>query len=173
MRSTIEQARAVVHGLPPFVTITALFVDAEADYVRSVCNALPIGMLQFHGSEDEAFCRAFARPWMKALRVADDSDVSAMMNEYKDATAILLDTYRPGTPGGTGESFDWQRAPAATEIPLVLAGGLHAGNVGDAIRAVKPYAVDVSGGVESAVGIKDPQRIIDFVAAVRTADENG
>lgn len=167
---SIAAAQALVQGLPPLVTLVGLFVDAEADYVHQACQRLPLGLLQFHGSETQAYCGAFAVPWMKALRVAADSDIEAMIALYPEADAILLDTYRAGRAGGTGECFDWGKIPPQIQQPWVLAGGLQAGNVGTAIAAARPFAVDVSGGVEAAPGIKDPRKITEFVAAVSAAD---
>jgi len=167
---TVSQAEAVVAGLPPMVTLVGLFVNASAEQVRDACSRLPLGLLQFHGDEPASFCSEFGLPWMKALRITGDSSVSEMMQAYTGASAILLDTWRAGVPGGTGESFDWQLVPTNLTPALVLAGGLNAENVGRAIQQVRPFAVDVSGGVEASAGIKDVQKISEFVTAVRTAD---
>ncbi len=167
---SVSQAETIVAGLPPMVTLAGLFVNASAQQVRDACSRLPLGLLQFHGDETADFCSGFGLPWMKALRVAGDAPVSDMMQTYTAASAILLDTWRAGVPGGTGESFNWLLVPADSAQPLVLAGGLHAGNVGRAIALVRPYAVDVSGGVEASPGIKDVQKISEFVTAVRAAD---
>jgi len=167
---SVSQAEQVVAGLPPFVTLVGLFVDAEPDEVREACERLPLGLLQFHGDETNEYCAQFGVPWIKALRVGGGTEVDAAAAEYPGASGILLDTWRAGTPGGTGESFDWALVPAALPRPLVLAGGLRADNVGAAISAVHPYAVDVSGGVEASPGIKDAGKIREFVAAVEAAD---
>ncbi len=167
---TVSQAEAVVAGLPPMVTLVGLFVNASAEQVRDACSRLPLGLLQFHGDEPASFCSEFGLPWMKALRITGDSSVSEMMQAYTGASAILLDTWRAGVPGGTGESFDWQLVPTNLTPALVLAGGLNAENVGRAIQQVRPFAVDVSGGVEASAGIKDVLKISEFVTAVRTAD---
>ena len=169
---TAEAAAELVYGLPAMVTTVALFVDAGAAEVDKVCATLSPALLQFHGDESPEFCTSFGRPWMKALRVGDAGDLGEQFERYKQANAILLDTYRPGQPGGTGETFDWNLVPDSSERPIVLAGGLNSGNVGAAIGAVRPFAVDVSGGVESAPGEKDAGKIADFLAAVRTADGN-
>ncbi len=166
----LDQAESIVSGLPPLVTLVGLFVDAAPETVAEVCQRLPLGLLQFHGAEGEDYCAQFDLPWMKALRVAEHTDVAAAMAAYPGASAILLDTYRAGQPGGTGESFDWSQVPAQRNCPLLLAGGLDADNVTAAISTVRPFAVDVSGGVEASPGIKDAARIGEFVAAVRAAD---
>jgi phosphoribosylanthranilate isomerase len=163
---SLADAEAVTRGLPPFITLVGLFVDAEAGLVDEACQRLPLGLLQFHGEETDDFCRSFCRPWMKALRIAEDSDVPAMIDEHPGATAILLDTWRVDQPGGTGDSFNWQQVPVNPTRPLVLAGGLNAGNVGRAISMTRPFAVDVSGGVEESPGIKSREKIEQFVAAV-------
>jgi phosphoribosylanthranilate isomerase len=167
---TVGQAEAIVAGLPPMVTLVGLFVNASATQVDEACSRLPLGLLQFHGDEPAEFCGSFGLPWMKALRIAEDSSVPEMMQAYTSASAILLDTWRAGVPGGTGESFNWQLVPSDTSQALVLAGGLNAENVASAIRQVQPFAVDVSGGVEASAGIKDVQKISEFIEAVRTAD---
>jgi phosphoribosylanthranilate isomerase len=166
-----EQARAILAGLPAMVTAVALFVNAERRDVIDLCSALPLGLLQFHGDEEAAYCASFGRPWMKAIRVGDNTDIRAEVSRYPRASAILLDTFVAGVPGGTGEVFDWSRIPRDLGIPLILAGGLSADNVGTAIATAAPFAVDVSGGVESEPGVKSRQLIEDFVSAVRTADE--
>jgi phosphoribosylanthranilate isomerase len=167
---TPEQAAAVARAAGPLVTVVALFVDAPVALVNEVLAAAPVGLLQFHGSETPAECARFERPFLKALRMAPGLAVEEAAAAYGAASGILLDSYRPGVPGGTGESFDWGRIPAALCSRLVLAGGLRPDNVGEAISRVNPAAVDVSGGVENAPGIKDAGRIAAFVAAVREAD---
>jgi phosphoribosylanthranilate isomerase len=147
-----------------------LFVDAPAERIAAILEQVPLQMLQFHGDEPEADCARWNRPWLKALRMRDDLDVATLAASYGTAGALLLDSYRPGVPGGTGETFDWQRIPPALPRPLVLAGGLTPENVGEAIRIVRPQAVDVSGGVERAKGVKDAEAMQAFVDAVRNAD---
>lgn len=166
------QAAAVARAAGPLVTVVALFVDAPEALVREVLAAVPVGLLQFHGSESPAECARFERPFLKALRMAPDLAVEEAAAAYGAASGILLDSYRPGVPGGTGETFAWDRIPAALRPRLVLAGGLRPDNVGEAIACVGPAAVDVSGGVEAAPGVKDAARITAFVAAVREADSN-
>lgn len=167
----IEAARAICAALPPFVTTVGLFVDAGPAEVQAVLHRVPLDTLQFHGAEAPEYCGQFGRPFVKALRMQDSTDVVAMHAQYGAARALLLDTYRAGVPGGTGEIFDWQRIPRELAGHIVLAGGLNPANVGAAVEAVRPYAVDVSGGVESAPGIKDAQRIRDFIAAVSRSDQ--
>lgn len=164
------QAAAICAALPPFVSTIGLFVDASADEINAVLNEVPLSALQFHGDETPDFCARFARPYLKALRMRADLDLFAAIEQFAGASALLLDTYRAGVVGGTGEVFDWQRVPRALASRIVLAGGLNPDNVEQAVAQVRPYAVDVSGGVESAPGIKDVARINSFVAAVRRAD---
>ena len=166
---TPEQAAAIVEVLPPFVTAVGLFVDAQADTIRDVLGVVPLGMLQFHGEETPEQCLQHHRPWMKALRVREAQSLAADVDRYSGADAILLDSYKPGVPGGTGEVFNWSLA-AQLDTPIVLAGGLSPDNVGDAITRLSPAAVDVSGGVESAPGVKDPALIQKFCEAVRAAN---
>ena len=164
---TIQQARAIIAALPPFVTTVGLFVNASRCELNEILDAVPLDLLQFHGDESPSDCEGFHRPFIKALRVKPGDDIAAAVACYGKASGILLDTYVPGVPGGTGEAFDWSLVPAGLSRPVILAGGLTAGNVGAAIAQVRPYAVDVSGGVESSRGVKDPERIRAFVAAVR------
>lgn len=166
----VAQARDIVAALPPFVTVVALFVDATEAEIHGVLQQVSIDWLQFHGEEPAGFCASFRRPWMKALRMAPGLDVAASAARYREARALLLDSYRFGVPGGTGSRFDWSRVPASLPRPLVLAGGLDVDSVGDAVRRLRPAAVDVSGGVEARKGVKDPARIQQFIAAVRAAD---
>lgn len=168
---TLEQAAEIAAVVPPFVTIVSLFVNADADTVADVVSRVPVGLIQFHGDEKAAFCASFKRPWIKALRVRDDTDLAAASLAYADGCGVLLDAWQDGVPGGTGKTFDWRLAEQGLSLPVVLAGGLRPDNVGDAIARVRPWAVDVSGGVESAPGIKDAEKINRFVAAVRAADQ--
>lgn len=163
----IARARDIVAAVPPFVAVVGLFVDAPPEDVRTVLDAVRIDVLQFHGEEPAAVCKEFHRPWIKALRMRPDTDVARAVAAYDEAGAVLLDTFREGTPGGTGETFDWAQVPGNMKTPLVLAGGLDANNVATAIRQVRPYAVDVSGGIESARGIKDHGKMAAFMREVR------
>ncbi len=165
-----QTASAICAALPAYVTAVGLFVDAEASVVNDVLDTVPLDLLQFHGAESPEYCSQFLRPYCKALRMRDDLDVIAVAQQFKAARSLLLDTYRAGVAGGTGETFAWQRVPQSLCNKIILAGGLSPENVGDAIAQVRPYAVDVSGGVESAPGIKDAKKIEAFIAAVRRAD---
>lgn len=166
---TIAQARAIALVAGPFTVVTGLFVNADPEFVDAVLKQVPLQLLQFHGDEDLAYCESFARPYMKAIRMRPELDVATAIAEYPSASGILLDAYRPGVPGGTGETFDWARVPRQSVKPLVLAGGLTATNVADAIRATQVYGVDVSGGVESAPGKKDHDKITSFINNARRA----
>jgi phosphoribosylanthranilate isomerase len=165
-----ETAEKICATLPAFVTTVGLFVDAEPNVVRTILDTVPLDLLQFHGAEKPEYCGQFAHPYIKALRMREDIDVVAATQQFTRARAILLDTYRTGMAGGTGETFDWQRVPNSLRKKIVLAGGLTPDNVDDAIAQIHPYAVDVSGGVESAPGRKDAKKIEAFIAAVRRAD---
>ena len=166
-----DVAAEIAQAVPPFVTVVALFVDELAAEIERTVSRVPVDMIQFHGDEPATFCRQFYRPWIKALRVRPGVDITAACDEYRGARGLLLDSWRAGIPGGTGESFDWRLAPAQRNLPIVLAGGLHPGNVADAVRQVRPAAVDVSSGVETSPGIKDADQIRQFIAAVRAADQ--
>lgn len=168
---TPEQAAAIARAVGPFVTTVGLFVDAGRAEVEAVLAQVPLQLLQFHGNESAAFCASFQRPFIKALRMADGVDVAAVEAEFAAAGALglLLDSYSPAAPGGTGETFGWERIPVERRLPLILAGGLSPDNVAAAVRYVRPYAVDVSSGVEIAPGRKDSAKIAAFVQAVRGA----
>nr|WP_064494851.1 phosphoribosylanthranilate isomerase [Pseudomonas chengduensis] len=169
----VEQAAAIVQALPPFVTSVGLFVDMPRDQLQQLLQRLPLDLLQFHGDESPADCEGYGRPYIKALRVRPGEDVAAAMAPYSGARGILLDTFVEGVPGGTGASFDWSLVPENAAKTIILAGGLDADNVAAAIRQVRPYAVDVSGGVEASKGIKDAGKIRAFVQAVRDARCDG
>ena len=164
---TAVQAADIIAALPPFVTTVGLFVDAEPDYVREVLGQVPLDVLQFHGDESDTYCRQFGRPFLKAVRVQWADQLADVASRWPGASGILLDSYKPGVPGGTGEVFDWTLVPLKREWNLVLAGGLTAGNVHQAIREMRPWAVDVSGGVEASKGIKDVAKINAFVQEVK------
>lgn len=164
---TVEQAQLIVRHVPPFVTVTALFVNPTVAEVQAVLTQIPaISLLQFHGDESAVFCRQFGRAYIKAIPMRDDVDLAQQASIYDDALGLLVDTYKPGIPGGSGESFDWHRLPQSLSKPLILAGGLTPDNVAEAIKQVAPYAVDVSGGVEASKGIKDNAKMLDFMKAV-------
>lgn len=162
----IPQAQAVARALPPFVTIVGLFVDAAPEEIRKVLTAVPLDLLQFHGNEAPQACRAYGLPYLKVIHMAEDTDMVSGARPYDDAAGILVDTYVQGVPGGTGRSFDWSRLPAALTCPLILAGGLNPDNVAAAVAQVRPWAVDVSGGVETAPGIKDAAKVAAFIREV-------
>ncbi len=164
------QAACVVAALPPFVAAVALFVDAPAERIRRVLDSVRIDLIQFHGDEPPEVCRGFGRSYIKAIRMRPGIDLVAEARRYHEASALLLDTYVKGVPGGTGATFDWRSLPPDLACPVMLAGGLKPGNVAEAIRAVRPYGVDVSGGVEASGGIKDEEKLKAFFAAVATAD---
>ena len=166
---SVDQARAIVEALPPFVSTVGLFVNAGRAEVDAVLDEVALDVLQFHGDETPQECEGFRRPYFKALRVRAEDDLLAAASCYRSAQAILLDAYVPGIPGGTGERFDWSLVPAGLPKPLILAGGLGPHNVGKAIAQVRPYAVDVSGGVEARKGIKDAGKVREFIRQVRFA----
>lgn len=181
-RVEFEQARAIAAALPPFVTIVGLFVDPQPAAVRAALDAVALDVLQFHGDEPQPLCASFGRPYVKAVPVRPEVDLLQYASGYRDASGILFDAFEPGgMPGGTGRSFDWNmlatRLPGGLARPLVLSGGLTPRNVGAAIRALRPWAVDVSSGVEESGddgrprrGIKDPAKIAAFIRGVRDAD---
>jgi phosphoribosylanthranilate isomerase len=166
---SIPQAREIARNLGAFTVITGLFVDADPEFVQSVLVQVPLNLLQFHGSESRDYCESFQRPYMKAIRMKPELDVQAAIADYPTASAILLDAYRPGVPGGTGETFDWGRVPQSASRPLVLAGGSTPKNIADAVVATRAYGVDVSGGVESAPGLKDHEKIKSFIINAQLA----
>ncbi|WP_437881264.1 phosphoribosylanthranilate isomerase [Pseudomonas sp. LRF_L74] len=166
---SLEQARAIVRALPPFVTSVGLFVNAGREAVAQTLAQVPLDLLQFHGDETAADCEGHGRPYIKALRVRSQDEVIEQIAAYPNASGVLLDTYVEGLPGGTGAAFDWSLVPENPGLPVILAGGLTPANVREAIERVRPYAVDVSGGVEIAKGIKDAGRIRAFIDQVRAA----
>lgn len=169
---TPEVAARIIADLPAFVTTTALFVDASPEYVEQVVATTGIDLLQFHGNESADFCAGFGRPYIKALRMKPGLDIVAVMQGYAGARGILLDAYRAGVPGGTGEAFDWARIPVSVRPQIILAGGLNPDNIRSAIAQVNPFAVDVSGGVEAAKGIKDHNKLKQFIEEVARADKS-
>ena len=163
-------ARRVVDALPPFVTPVALFVDARPDDVKRVIAEVRPQLLQFHGDESPEFCESFDMPYIKAVKVRPGVDLLQYARDYRTAKGLLLDAFVAGSHGGTGSTFDWALIPQKFPLPLILAGGLHQDNVADAIRRVRPWAVDVSSGVEATKGIKDAARIAAFIRGARNAD---
>lgn len=159
-----DMARRISEALPPFINRIGVFVNVDRDVVERIARYCGLTALQFHGSEDAHYCRSFALPVVKAIRVRSASDLMGLENF--PAAAVLLDAYHPNMAGGTGQAFDWSLAEKGVGKPVVLAGGLHAGNVAEAVRRVHPYAVDVSSGVETN-GAKDRKKIRAFIEAVR------
>ncbi len=166
----IQQACAVGDILPPFITPVGLFVNATGDEVQGVLDRVNLGLLQFHGDESPEFCVRFGQPYIKAIRMREGVDLQIEADRYAQARGLLLDAYHPALPGGTGESFEWARVPGNLPTSVILAGGLNADNVSEAIRIVQPCAVDVSGGVEAEKGVKDWSKMANFVASVRVSD---
>ena len=166
----IEQAAKIAAALPPFVTTVGLFVNADEQTIADVASRVRIDLIQFHGNECKDYCGLHQRPYIKAVRMSDDVDLDKQLNDYSQARGLLLDTYKAGVPGGTGEQFNWDRVPAHLADKIILAGGLTPENVKDAVAQVHPYAVDVSGGVESAPGKKDTEKMARFIEAVRSQE---
>ncbi|MED5239266.1 MAG: phosphoribosylanthranilate isomerase [Pseudomonadota bacterium] len=170
---TRKVAAEICAALPPFVTTVGLFVNAGRAEIAEILETVPLDLLQFHGDESPAQCEGHGRNWIKAVRMKDDVDLYACARQYHRAVGLLVDSYVPGVPGGTGETFNWGRLPDDLSLPLVLAGGLHAGNVAEAVTQVRPWAVDVSGGVELDTlqgrqgGIKDAAKIRAFINSVK------
>ena len=163
---TPAKAAEIVAVVPPFVSTVGLFVDAPPDYVRAVMTQVRLDLLQFHGDETPDYCRQFGMPYLKAVRVKPETNLLQYAADFAGAKALLLDAYVAGTPGGTGQAFDWALIPRDLPKPVILAGGLNAANVGEAVRLTRPYAVDVSGGVEREKGIKDADKIAAFMRGV-------
>ena len=164
----IAKAKSILEVLPPFVTTVGLFVNQERDLIQSIVDELDLDLLQFHGDETQEECIGFSRPFIKAIRMKPDVELSGVISMYDLSQGILLDSYVAGMAGGTGVSFDWDQVPENIQKPVILAGGLNLENVSKAIETVRPYAVDVSGGVESGPGIKDPDKIYEFIKNVQS-----
>ena len=163
---SLTEARVIAESMPPFVTVVGLFMNASAETVREALKVVPLNLLQFHGEESPEFCDQFEVPYIKVLRMRDNANIVAFAQDYPNAAGILLDSYHKGAGGGTGQSFDWDLIPDDVPLPLILAGGLNSENVASAIEAVKPYAVDVSSGVESEPAVKDHKKIEQFIKEV-------
>ena len=166
----VAQARLLAGTLPPFVTVVGLFVNAEAVFVREVLASVSLDLLQFHGDEAPEYCEQFDRPYLKAIRVKAGVDLLQCASDFRSAKGLLLDAHVEGIPGGTGTSFDWALIPKQLPLPVILSGGLDAENVAAAIKQVRPYAVDVSSGVEAGKGIKDAAKISAFINEVKRVD---
>ena len=169
---TAQRAAELLALVPAFVTRVGLFVNEPAAAVRAVLAQASLDLLQFHGDEDAAYCAGFGKPWIKAARVKADFDLLEYASAFAGAPGVcglLLDAHVEGYGGG-GQTFDWSLIPRSLPLPVILSGGLHPGNVAGAVRAVRPWAVDVSSGVEAARGIKDVRKITEFITGVRDAD---
>jgi phosphoribosylanthranilate isomerase len=167
---TPAAAAAIAASLPPYVMAVGLFVDSPREEVERTLAAVPLDLLQFQGDEPPEFCAGFARPFVRAVRMEAGTDLIEYARRFSRAKALLLDAHVPGQPGGTGRTFDWAGIPRDFPLPLILSGGLTVQNVGRAVREVRPWAVDVSSGVERERGVKDPAKIIDFIRSVRRED---
>ncbi|WP_062269866.1 phosphoribosylanthranilate isomerase [Endozoicomonas arenosclerae] len=163
---SISKAQEIAAAVPPFITLVGLFVDAEDEVIQNVLDQVPLDLLQFHGNETDQECERWRRKYIKALRVRPGTSIEECAAAYPGACGLLLDSYRKGVPGGTGEAFDWQLIPDNLDKPIILAGGLNPDNVSKAIEQVAPFAVDVSSGVENERG-KDPEKMKAFVEAVK------
>ncbi len=168
---SIQVSCEICKEITPFINVVALFVNANTDYVQEVINAVPIDLLQFHGDEVAADCAQFSVPYIKAIAMDDAADVPALVHAHPSARGFLLDAYQPDTRGGGGIAFDWARVPDTCEQPLILAGGLTPENVAGAVEQARPYAVDVSSGVELEKGIKSAEKIHEFIRGVQRGDQ--
>lgn len=168
---SIEQAAAIVKALPAFVSVVGLFVDAEPDFITQVLQQVSIDCLQFHGEESPAACRLYGKPYIKAIRMKADTNLSELAGEYADAAGLLLDAYHPGMQGGTGSGFDWELIKNLGKLPIILAGGLSPDNAELAVQQVRPYALDVSSGVETEKGIKNAAKMAEFIKKTNRATE--
>ncbi len=173
-RITVDRARELIAAIGGRTEIWGLFVDAARQDVEEILSAIDLDVLQWHGDEPPEYCRGFTLPYVKAVRMQAHTDVVAVADAYPDARALQLDSFVPGLAGGTGIRFDWAHWPRSSRLPLMLAGGLDADNVAVAVRTLRPWAVDVSGGVEGPhKGLKDLQKCSQFVGAVRAVDQQG
>ena len=163
----VEKARAITESLPPFLQVIGLFMDQPEEEVSRIIEAVPLDILQFHGLEEPRYCRRFGRRYVKAVGMANLEDPATVIDQYPDAAGILLDSHVHGKAGGTGKTVNWKQLPRVTALPVILAGGLDPDNVGEAVRTVRPFAVDVSSGVESSPGMKDPVLMQAFIEEVR------
>jgi phosphoribosylanthranilate isomerase len=166
---SVETAAALLRALPPFVQSVGLFVNAEPAFIAAVLKAVPLDLLQFHGDETPADCERHGRPYIKAVRVNRDTDLLKCAADFESARGLLLDAWVPGVAGGTGERFDWGLIPAELPGPVILSGGLTPDNVAAAVQQVRPWAVDVSSGVETSKGIKDAQKLAQFIAKAKAS----
>lgn len=163
-------AADIIAKLPPFITATGLVVNSTPEAVNELISTTQIDLVQCHGDESSAQCEMLSRPYIKAIRVKSKSDILSALESYQSARALLLDAFVPGVPGGTGQTFDWTTVEMGNEIPYVLAGGITVTNVGDAIKNLRPYAIDVSSGIESRPGVKDPAKMAEFMKVMAKAN---
>ncbi len=159
----IDQALEIVQALPPFINRVGLFVNADSHFIDEVLCEVPLDTLQFHGDETPQECTQYAMPFIKALRINEQTNITQLADDYSQASGLLLDAYNPDTYGGTGERFDWGLANVSIDLPIILAGGLTPETAQQAVSQVNPYALDVSSGVESAKGVKDLEKIKQFI----------
>ncbi|MDX1802061.1 MAG: phosphoribosylanthranilate isomerase [Marinobacter sp.] len=176
---SVETAAMIAREVPAFVSVVGLFVNPTVGQVNQVLSSVSLDILQFHGDETPEFCAQFGRRWIKAVRVRDSNDIQQAFEHYQNASGLLVDAYDPQLYGGTGQGFDWSLIPATRPMPLILAGGLDSDNVARAIAQVRPWAVDVSGGVEvrqaadqpSRKGLKDVSRLNEFLREVHRVNK--
>lgn len=168
----IEQAVKIVNALPTFVSVVALFVDEQEARIREILERVPVDCLQFHGDESAEACRIYGKRYMKAISMRQDVNIPTLAQCYHDASGLLLDAYHPDAKGGTGSRFDWDLIPRQCVLPVVLAGGLAVENAKQAVQTVRPYALDVSSGVEAGKGIKDALKMAAFLRAVNEGDKS-
>lgn len=166
----IEKAAAIVKALPAFVSVIALVANEDDRRIREIIKRIDPDCLQFHGNEASDVCRRYGKRYLKAIAMRPGLDVLKLADDYRDASALLLDAFDPDMKGGTGQVFNWTQVPAVCPLPIVLAGGLNEGNIEAAIGRVRPFAVDVSSGVEKAKGIKDKIKMMTFINRVSEAD---
>ena len=166
-----KEARKIVMALPPFVTVVGVYVNPSSEWVEETCSIAGLNLLQFHGDELPEFCSQFPLPYIKAVRIRSGIDLLQYAAQYSSSNGLLLDSYVEGVPGGTGRTFEWSLIPENLSLPLIVSGGLHAKNVCEAIREAKPWAVDVSSGVEITKGIKDAYKIAAFMTGVRNGEK--
>lgn len=166
---SIQQAAEIAHGLPAFVSVVGLFVDADPSWIREVLSRVNIDCLQFHGDEAPEDCRVYDKPYIKAIRMRPEVDLAGIETRYADAAGLLLDAYHPGVQGGSGSGFDWDMIPRGGKLPVILAGGLSPENAALAVQQVGPYALDVSSGVEAGKGVKDAAKMAAFIRKTNQA----
>jgi len=167
-----RQAAEIIHQLPPFVQTIGLFMNNSEQEVTEILQAVPLNLLQFHGDESPQYCSSFGLPYIKAVPMGGGVDPVAYAAEHENAVGFLLDSHAQGQSGGSGDAFDWQQIPNGMNKPLILAGGLNIDNVATAVAQVRPFAVDVSSGVEASKGVKDQQKMAKFVRGVQQGDES-